>query len=70
MARWLAVCMECGMKKFLIKTLVFLVTFVSAILVVSRVMNRDNNSMTKEMAKAHSLEMLKLAESQGVTDVF
>lgn len=40
------------MKKFLIKTLVFLVTFVSAILVVSRVMNRDNNSMTKEMAKA------------------
>lgn len=39
------------MKKILIKTAVFLVTFVATLLVAGRIMNRDNNSMTKEMAE-------------------
>lgn len=39
------------MKKFLIKTAVFLVTFVAALMVAGRIMNRDNNSMTKEMSQ-------------------
>lgn len=38
------------MKKFLIKTLVFLATFILAIFLTEKIMNRDNNSMTKEMA--------------------
>ncbi len=40
------------MKKFLLKTIVFLVTFVAALLVAGKIMNRDNNSMTKEMSDA------------------
>ncbi len=39
------------MKKFLIKTVVFLVSFVAALLVTERIMNRDNNSTTREMAE-------------------
>ncbi len=38
------------MKKFLIKTAVFLVTFLVTILLAEKIMNRDNNSTTKEMA--------------------
>ena len=38
------------MKKFLLKSAVFLVTFVAALMVAGRIMNRDNSSMTKEMA--------------------
>lgn len=37
------------MKRVILKTLVFLVAFVSAVLVISKIMNRDNNSLTKEM---------------------
>lgn len=37
------------MKKFLIKTVVFLVSFVTALVLTEKIMNRDNNSMTKEM---------------------
>ncbi len=40
------------MKKFLLKTIVFLITFVVALLMVGKIMNRDNNSMTKEMSDA------------------
>lgn len=40
------------MKKFLLKTIVFLVTFVVALLVAGKIMNRDNNSMTREMPDA------------------
>ncbi len=39
------------MKKFLIKTAVFLVTFVATLLVAGKIMNRDNSSMTKEMSE-------------------
>ena len=38
------------MKRFILKALTFLVVFVSALLIISKIMNRDNNSMTKEMA--------------------
>ncbi len=38
------------MKKFLIKSLVFLASFILAIFLTEKIMNRDNNSMTKEMA--------------------
>ncbi len=38
------------MKKFLIKTAVFLVSFILALVLTEKIMNRDNNSMTKEMA--------------------
>lgn len=37
------------MKRFILKALTFLVVFVSALLIISKIMNRDNNSMTKEM---------------------
>ncbi len=40
------------MKRFLIKAFVFVITFVCAILVISKIMNRDNNSTTREMAEA------------------
>ncbi len=39
------------MKKFLIKTVVFLASFILAIFLTEKIMNRDNNSMTKEMAQ-------------------
>lgn len=39
------------MKKFLIKSAVFLLTFIIALLVSGKIMNRDNNSMTKEMSE-------------------
>lgn len=38
------------MKRFIFKALTFLIVFVSALLIISKIMNRDNNSMTKEMA--------------------
>ncbi len=38
------------MKRFILKALTFLIVFVSALLIISKIMNRDNNSMTKEMA--------------------
>lgn len=38
------------MKKFLIKTVVFLASFLLTIILTEKIMNRDNNSMTKEMA--------------------
>jgi len=38
------------MKRFILKALTFLVVFVSALLIISKIMNRDNNSMTKEMS--------------------
>lgn len=40
------------MKRFLLKTLTFLVVFVSALLICSKIMNRDNFGMTREMAEA------------------
>lgn len=38
------------MKRFILKSLTFLIVFVSALLIISKIMNRDNNSMTKEIA--------------------
>ncbi|MBQ7775394.1 MAG: hypothetical protein IJ379_05680 [Lachnospiraceae bacterium] len=38
------------MKRFLIKAVVFVLTFMLALFTISKIMNRDNNSMTKEMA--------------------
>jgi len=46
----LAICMGCNMKKLIFKSLVFIIVFLSALLIISKIMNRDNNSMTKEMA--------------------
>ncbi len=40
------------MKRFLIKAVVFVITFTCAILIISKIMNRDNNSTTREMAQA------------------
>lgn len=47
------------MKRFILKAIVFLVTFMISIVVVSRIMNHDNNSMTKEMA-APSLPIVRM----------
>lgn len=52
------------MKKFLIKTAVFLVSFITALLVTERIMNRDNNSTTREMA-APTLPVITM-ENGGV----
>lgn len=38
------------MKRFIFKLLTFVIVFISALLIISKIMNRDNNSMTKEMA--------------------
>lgn len=38
------------MKRFLLRTVVFLLAFAIALLTAGKIMNRDNNSMTKEMA--------------------
>ncbi len=38
------------MKRFILKALTFVIVFVSALLIISKIMNRDNNSMTKEIA--------------------
>lgn len=38
------------MKRFIFKTLTFIVVFISALLIISRIMNRDNNSMTRELS--------------------
>lgn len=40
------------MKRFILKTLTFVVIFVSALLVCNKIMNRDNYGMTREMAEA------------------
>lgn len=40
-----------GMKKFILKTAVFLVTFIVTFFVAGKIMNRDNSSMTREMAE-------------------
>ncbi len=53
------------MKKFLLKSLVFLVTFVIALFAISKIMNRDNNSMTKDMA-APSLPIVRMQEEELV----
>ncbi|MBQ9142407.1 MAG: hypothetical protein IJX63_11555 [Lachnospiraceae bacterium] len=39
------------MKRFIIKAIVFVLTFVAAVVVISKIMNRDNNSLTKDMAE-------------------
>lgn len=39
------------MKKFLIKAFVFLTSFIIALLVAEKIMNRDNNSTTRELAQ-------------------
>ena len=40
------------MKKFLIKTAVFLVVFLASVFVFSRIMNQDHDNLTMEMAEA------------------
>lgn len=40
------------MKRFILKTFTFLVVFICALLVISKIMNRDNNSMTREIGSA------------------
>ncbi len=47
------------MKRFIIKAIVFLLTFVAAVAVISKIMNRDNNSLTKDMA-APSLPIVRM----------
>ena len=66
------------MKRFLLKALTFIVVFVSALLIISKIMNRDNNSMTKEMA-APTLPIVRMQTGEvlynelhgilGVTEV-
>ncbi|MBQ2803146.1 MAG: hypothetical protein IJF07_04520, partial [Lachnospiraceae bacterium] len=40
------------MKKMLIKTLVFVMTFIVSVIVIGRIMNKEHNNMTMEMAQA------------------
>lgn len=51
------------MKKFLIKTTIFLVTFVATLYVVGKIMNRDNSSMTREMS-APSLPVVTMKDGE------
>lgn len=51
------------MKKFLLKSVIFILTFVLALFVISKIMNRDNNSMTKDMA-APSLPIVRMQEGE------
>lgn len=53
------------MKRFILKALTFLVVFVSALLIISKIMNRDNNSMTKEMAEP-TLPIVRM-QTEGLT---
>lgn len=50
------------MKKFLFKAIVFLVTFIVSLLLTEKIMNRDNNSMTKEMAPS-TLPVITMEEA-------
>lgn len=47
------------MKRFIFKALTFIVVFISALLIIGKIMNRDNNSMTKEIA-APSLPVVRM----------
>ena len=47
------------MKRFLLKMIVFVLSFLVSLYAISKIMNRDNNSMTKEMAAA-SLPIVRM----------
>ena len=47
------------MKRFLIRSAVFVAVFIAAVFVTSRILNKDHNNMTREMAEA-SLPLLSM----------